>query len=530
MALERLTTQEAISIAIKRSIESGEQEKLLRESTVNDMGSIDIVRFASLTGVDESVARWYVEGAFMRGLGLDDAVAYFFDRCDLEPPLQDSSRSGASQTDARVQSAGSTQDTSSPPRKRVRVAKPGVPTETTAPAAGAPQACGVISEAQARAAGDIPDGGETHVEGSGTTPYKVARRGDVYWCTCPAWRNQRLGTYRTCKHIKSIRGEEAERRRLVDAGHTVNLDIVRPGRGGIGNAGDDGSKPAVGNGKKNADIEKHVMLAQEWEEGKIDPTGYLMSEKLDGMRAVWDGAALWSRNGNPIAAPTYFLKALPRNFWLDGELFLGRGRFTDVMSVCRSQVPAEASWREVRYVIFDAPGKDGGIAERLSAASAMIGADAGHVARIHAHTVCRGVAHLYEEFDRLLTFDPPAEGLMLAAPGRPHRGGRCADILKVKKFHTDEAKVVGHKMGKGRHEGRLGALQCVTRAGALFDLGGGFSDIEREGYVSSYPVGTVVEFKYFEMSDHGVPRFPIYVRIRPDVNASEFRKIKWGCE
>ena len=52
-----------------------------------------------------------------------------------------------------------------------------------------------------------------------------------------------------------------------------------------------------------------------------------MSEKLDGMRAVWDGTALYSRAGNPISMPASFAACLPPAFALDGELFLGRGRF-----------------------------------------------------------------------------------------------------------------------------------------------------------------------------------------------------------
>jgi DNA ligase-1 len=53
----------------------------------------------------------------------------------------------------------------------------------------------------------------------------------------------------------------------------------------------------------------------------------LMSEKLDGMRAVWDGEGLYSRTGKPVSAPPSFFEQLPPGFALDGELFLGRKRF-----------------------------------------------------------------------------------------------------------------------------------------------------------------------------------------------------------
>jgi len=273
---------------------------------------------------------------------------------------------------------------------------------------------------------------------------------------------------------------------------------------------------------KNKDIEKGVMLAHNWDEGKVNPKGYLMSEKLDGMRAIWHDGSLWSRAGNIIVAPAFFLAELPKGFKLDGELFLGRGRFSDVMSVCRCHCPNEAAWRNVRYIVFDAPAAKGGLTERLAAARAALGECAGAVVRVHPQVVCEGVEHVYKELDRILALDPPAEGLMLAASNKPHRGGRCNDILKVKKFHTQDAKVVGHKPGKGKHVGRLGALECRLRSGQRFDVGSGFSDADRDAYQANYPIGTIVEFRYFEITDAGVPRFPTFVRIRPDVDPSEF--------
>ena len=77
-----------------------------------------------------------------------------------------------------------------------------------------------------------------------------------------------------------------------------------------------------------------MALAKEWE--GADPTGWLMSEKLDGMRAYWCGGALWSRGGKRVEAPAWFTAPLPAATELDGELWLGRGRFQDCMSAVRS--------------------------------------------------------------------------------------------------------------------------------------------------------------------------------------------------
>src|SRR5437660_1580187 len=42
-----------------------------------------------------------------------------------------------------------------------------------------------------------------------------------------------------------------------------------------------------------------LLLAKVWNPS-IDPTGWWMSEKYDGVRGYWDGRKLWSRNGNLI--------------------------------------------------------------------------------------------------------------------------------------------------------------------------------------------------------------------------------------
>ena len=70
-----------------------------------------------------------------------------------------------------------------------------------------------------------------------------------------------------------------------------------------------------------------------------------------------------------------------------------------------------------------------------------------------------------------------------------------------------------HLKGAGRHKGRLGALLVELADGTQFSVGTGFSDAERG---SPPPVGSVITFRYQELSDGGVPRFPSYVGVRRD--------------
>ena len=106
------------------------------------------------------------------------------------------------------------------------------------------------------------------------------------------------------------------------------------------------------------------QLAMDAEPGS-DPQGWLVSEKLDGVRALWDGARLRFRSGRLIAAPAWFLAALPPAP-LDGELWAGRGRFDAASAAVRREQPQDSEWRALRYEVFDQPGTAGPFAERAA--------------------------------------------------------------------------------------------------------------------------------------------------------------------
>jgi DNA ligase-1 len=248
------------------------------------------------------------------------------------------------------------------------------------------------------------------------------------------------------------------------------------------------------------------------------------------MRCIYDGAGgLWTRSGKPIAAPASLVDALPKGTALDGELWLGRGKFQETMSVVRRMDAPPHEWAKVTYTVFDAPRAPGGIESRLAAAKtalassaaaappAAAGAAAPPRVELLPQEVCRGREHVLE---RLAEVEQAGgEGLMLRHPSAAHRGGRTSELLKVKSFKDDEALVVGHEPGKGKHAGRLGALACRDREGKAFKVGTGFTDAQRE---SPPPVGAVVTFNFFERTNAGVPRFPSFNRVRPDVSAAEF--------
>jgi DNA ligase-1 len=252
-----------------------------------------------------------------------------------------------------------------------------------------------------------------------------------------------------------------------------------------------------------------LLLAHRWEDQ--DPTGWWMSEKLDGVRAYWDGKGFVSRLGNGFMAPDWFIEGLP-DFPLDGELFGGRGRFQQTVSVARRADAGEA-WRALSFVIFDGPGHSAGFEDRLAMLEDHFRSNPWAHANVLEHRVCKGADDLRAELTRVEGLG--GEGLMLRRPGSQYVAGRSDTLLKVKTFFDTEARIVGHQPGTGKHKGRLGALLLELPNGTRFKVGTGMTDAERNAPPT---VGEIITFRYQELTDAGVPRFPTYVGVRTDVD------------
>jgi len=337
---------------------------------------------------------------------------------------------------------------------------------------------------------DIPDGRTVEMQGSGSKPYILKNVGGVYSCSCPAWRNQSVTIERrTCKHLRKYRGDAAEEARI---GGALPQRPTRP----------DGAE-------EDADLP--LLLAENWTDD-TDPTGWWMSEKLDGVRAYWDGKQFLSRKNNIFHAPDYFTRGLPP-MALDGELWIDRGQFQRTVSVVRRQdQPPE--WRQVKFVIFDAPQARGTFEKRLEWLGGVMPKWGNQFAQLHIHEECEGLENLLAELERVLKLG--GEGLMLRKPESRYEFNRSSTLLKVKRFHDSEARVVAHEGGKGRHKGRLGAVVAELPGGKRFNIGTGFSDKQRENPPA---VGSTVTFKYQELTKDGIPRFPVFVGVRIDAPA-----------
>lgn len=258
-----------------------------------------------------------------------------------------------------------------------------------------------------------------------------------------------------------------------------------------------------------------LLLAKVYHPG-VALADYWVSEKYDGVRGFWDGEKLLTRGGERIAAPAWFTAGWP-GVPMDGELWAGRGKFQQAVSTVRQQVPDDAAWRSVRFMVFDLPRNGGIFDERIPAIEAHVQA----LNQSWVQAVPQFKVPSHKALHALLTqtVREGGEGLMLRRAASLYAGGRSDDLLKVKTHEDTEARVVGYVPGKGKHAGKIGALLVEMppldgTPAQRFKLGAGLSDAER---AMPPPVGSIVTYRYRGLNDSGLPRFATFLRVRDAV-------------
>ena len=269
--------------------------------------------------------------------------------------------------------------------------------------------------------------------------------------------------------------------------------------------------PAAAPTRRGDPLDGGVLLAEKWGP-HIDPTGCWMSEKLDGVRAYWNGEGLYSRNGNRFAAPASYLAWLPRGTPLDGELYLGAKRFPETLSIVRTKTP-DARWSQISYVVFDLPGSALPFEARMKKLEEVVrklsAGKRGCPVKLISQVLCKSSAHLSTHHKSIIKRG--IEGTMLRKPGSLYERRRSSSLLKVKDFFDDEAKIVGYKPGEGKYRGQLGAYLVRKKDGVEFEVGSGLTDAERR---KPLRLGTRITFRYQELMPSGKPRFPTFVAAR----------------
>ena len=190
------------------------------------------------------------------------------------------------------------------------------------------------------------------------------------------------------------------------------------------------------------------MLATKYNKQNHNVIGWVASEKYDGIRAFWDGQNMTTRGGKTIYnLPDMILKVLPTDSKLDGELTMGRGKFTETMKFLNSQTPKTGG---LRYYVFDNAKPRSSFRERIDQVEEEVKrmrkrAPKGKRIRVHAvkQIEIKSHDHLKSMMRRVLRDN--GEGLILRDPDSLYVNGRSNKMLKLKPIHSMNAVVVGHK-------------------------------------------------------------------------------------
>ena len=240
-----------------------------------------------------------------------------------------------------------------------------------------------------------------------------------------------------------------------------------------------------------------------------DVTGWLVSEKLDGVRAYWDGTQLLSRSGEIYHAPNWFIQALP-DFPLDGELWAGRNQFETTVSIVRQHQP-DQRWQKVSYQVFDVPEASGGLLQRMAKLTDYLQAHPDSHIKPVSQFILQKTDSLNATLNQIVA--QGGEGLVIREPNVSYQPGLTGFAFKLKPKYDDECRVIGYTEGQGKYLGQVGALICLNEQNQKLKLGSGLTDAQRRNPPA---IGALVSYQYSGFTAKGWPKHAVFWRERVD--------------
>lgn len=366
----------------------------------------------------------------------------------------------------------------------------------------------------------LQPGESVQVQGSAATPYTVKNHdGRIWSCTCPGWRNSPGKVdEKICKHVRAERGDAPTNGKtavktapavaLVQTPATTTQPwyLTAAQRAAIIASEEARVGRKLRQDEKTKLFGPKILLANDYLDNQFDPTGWWWSEKLDGLRAYWDGTHFVTRGGNVFDAPDWFTKDLPKHS-LDGELYLGMHMLEETVSICLSAGSGDL-WKRVCYVIFDSPDDPREFEDRLAAFTQEAQTINSPYLRAHPQQKITSRAHLDAELARIAAAG--GEGIMLRKPRSKYDPKRSATLQKYKPYKDAEAEVIGHVPGKGNRLGMTGSLVVRTVDGKEFNVACGDFTVCR----NPPAIGTIITYQYADKTKYGVPKCASFLHVR----------------
>lgn len=240
--------------------------------------------------------------------------------------------------------------------------------------------------------------------------------------------------------------------------------------------------------------------------------GYLYSEKLDGVRAYWDGEALYTRGGKRLAPPSFFTQNFPP-FEIEGELWSKRGDFENIVSIIKSNKNIQ-KWSELKFYIFEVPNQNGGILQRLEVLSHYLSSHSAPFIQIIPQIQVSSTKELMDKLQEIQELG--GEGIVVRDKNEPYYTGRNQKAMKLKPYLDSECTILSYNLGEGKFKNQVGSFVCKDRE-KTFKIGSGMNEDFRK---NPPKIGTIITYKYFGFTQKGLPKFPTFLRIRKDSDLS----------
>lgn len=244
---------------------------------------------------------------------------------------------------------------------------------------------------------------------------------------------------------------------------------------------------------------------------------YLMSEKLDGVRGIWNGHTLTTRKNYIIKTPEFFTKDFPP-FMLDGELWIKRNDFDTISSLIRKNSIDEDIWKQVSYNVFDVPQacedfhiKECNLENRLMVLKQYLQRNPQTYIKIIPQISVENKEKLENFYQQIIK--NKGEGIVIRKNDTPYERKRSIYAMKLKPYEDAECEIIGYTQGKGKYKGKIGAVLCkmLDNKAQIIKIGSGLKDKDRK---NPPPIGTIITYKFNGLTKNKLPRFPVFLRIR----------------
>jgi len=286
---------------------------------------------------------------------------------------------------------------------------------------------------------------------------------------------------------------------------------------------EDDTKVSAIEGGRSKGVDEAVpnpMLAHDYNKrGKSIQFPCYVQRKFDGTRCVgMPTKGLFSRNRKTYPHLDHIveeLNKLPKDCILDGELYSDTLNFQEIVGLVKRETLKKGDHEkqlQIKYHIYDIINNKP-YEERLQLLQTLFQKNKFQYLVLVKTDGCESEEKMKELHAKYV--EEGYEGIMLRNKNGLYKNVRSADLQKYKEFYDNEYKVIDFKEGEGQEAGCV-LWVCETKEGKKFNCrprGSREDRMEQFNEGNNY-VGKMLTVRYQELTNDGIPRFPVGLAFR----------------